>query len=154
MVLGQEHKGVHQALACNALISDVKSGASTGVARTLIDSGATQSFVSQRWAKENLEDMHAVSTRLVEAVDGRKIPSYGSRDVQLRLADRNGTRKVMTMICEAVDMTVYDAILGMDWLRSVNRTYDWAAGNWGCPASLVGKFQHTDNIIESICNLV
>jgi hypothetical protein len=58
-----------------------------------------------------------MSTRLVEAVDRRKIPSYRSRDVQLRLADRNGTRKVMNMSCEAVDMTVYDLILGMDWAQ-------------------------------------
>ena len=124
VVLEGERKAVHRALVCNALVSDVKAGAPTGVARTLIDSGATQSFVSQRWAKENLEDVKAISTRLVEAVDGRKIPSYGSRDVQLRLADRNGTRRVINMSCEAVDMTVYDLILGMDWLRSVNPDID------------------------------
>ncbi|KAJ5555598.1 hypothetical protein N7461_004068 [Penicillium sp. DV-2018c] len=118
------------ALVCNALVSDVKSGASTGVARTLIDSGATQSFVSQRWLKGNLEDMHAVSTRLIEAVNGRKIPSYGSRDIQLKLTDRNDTPRVMDITCEFVDMKVYDLILGMDWLTSVNPDIDWTAGEW------------------------
>ncbi|KAJ5558024.1 hypothetical protein N7461_001996, partial [Penicillium sp. DV-2018c] len=36
--------------------------------------------------------------------------------------------RVMNMTCEAVDMKVYDAILGMDWLKSVNPDVDWAAG--------------------------
>ena len=32
------------------------------------------------------------------------------------------------MSYEAVDITVYDLILGMDWLRSVNPDIDWATG--------------------------
>lgn len=126
---GSVLREARSALACDALVSDPQEGASTGAARALIDSGATRSFVSQRWAKQNLEDTKGVPRR-VEAIDGHEIQSYGSREIALRLADSAGNRTKVLMTCESVDMSKYDMVLGMDWLRTVNPDIDWANGWW------------------------
>ena len=55
-----------------------------------------------------------MNARLVEAIDRRKIPLYGNREVELRLTDRDGTRRIVYISCEAVDIKVYDLILGID----------------------------------------
>ena len=114
------------ALACRVLI-DTQSGQLP--VWSLIDSGAERSFISQRWAKQHLEDTEE-TPRLVTAVDGHKIQSYGSRNLDLELTDASGTRRRQKLALEAVDMSGYEAILGHDWLQQANPDIDWSTGDW------------------------
>ncbi|KAJ5758763.1 hypothetical protein N7520_005919 [Penicillium odoratum] len=107
---------------------------SSRTALALIDCGAQKSFISQKWAKENLQEDPSVP-RTVEAIDGHRIQSYGSRRITLELADSEGNKKKHTGIFEAVDMQGFDLILGYDWLQLVNPEIDWRTETWSFRAS-------------------
>lgn len=68
--------------------------------------------------------------RLVTAVDGHQIKSYGSRDMELQLTDASGAMRDEDVTCEAVNMQGYDMILGYDWLQHANPDINWALGTW------------------------
>ena len=95
----------------------------------LVDSGAQKSFVSQEWAKKHLRAAQE-APRLVTAVDGHQIKSYGSRDMELQLTDALGAMRDEDVTCEAVNMQGYDMILGYDWLQHANPDINWALGTW------------------------
>lgn len=69
----------------------------------LIDSGAQKSFVSQEWAKKHLRAAQE-APRLVTAVDGHQIKSYGSREIEFQLPDASGAMRNEDVTCEAVNM--------------------------------------------------
>jgi hypothetical protein len=95
----------------------------------LVDSGAQKSFVSQEWAKKHLRAAQE-APRLVTAVDGHQIKSYGSRDMELQLTDASGAMRNEDVTCEAVKIQGYVIILGYDWLQHANPDINWALGTW------------------------
>lgn len=62
-------------------------------AHCLIDSGAERNFVSQSWVKEHeLSEDHATLEQ-IQAVDGHRIPCYGTHQIGIELTDHEEVRK-------------------------------------------------------------
>jgi len=62
-------------------------------AHCLIDSGAERNFISQSWVKEHeLPEDHATLEQ-IQAVDGRRIPCYGTHQIGIELTDHEEVRK-------------------------------------------------------------
>jgi hypothetical protein len=108
---------------------EVSTREGTQLARALIDSGAQRSFVYQRWAKQHYEDS-ATPPRLVIAMDGHDVQSYGAHDLDLEMRDSAGVVRNHELTCEAVDMSGFDMIIGMDWLTDVNPDICWRTRTW------------------------
>jgi RNase H-like domain found in reverse transcriptase/Reverse transcriptase (RNA-dependent DNA polymerase)/Retroviral aspartyl protease len=95
----------------------------------LIDSGAEGCFLSQEWVRKHVRSTDSVS-RMVKALDGHRIRSYGLHRMRIAVADDRGLERQNTYPLTAVDMAGYDVILGMPWLREANPDVNWAALSW------------------------
>ena len=86
----------------------------------LVDSGAEANFVSQYWAKtQDLENQAKVS-RLVKAIDGRTVRTFGEYKFPVSATDSNGVTGTANQHFYAVDLTAYNMILGFPWLKKIN----------------------------------
>ena len=88
-------------------------------AYTLIDSGASQSFVSTNFVKkldmvpDLLDDVYIVSL-----LSGQNLTSqFGFKDVPVKITGRELPVNLMVL-----DMVDYNLILGMEWLSKYNAT--------------------------------
>ena len=95
----------------------------------LLDSGAESNFIQQRWAKQYLPDIDS-PVRQVRAINDTTVKSYGSRELNLIIADADAEFRDHTEIMESVDISEYDAILGFPWLETANPIIDWSAKHW------------------------
>ena len=82
----------------------------------LVDSGANEGLVSQRFAIENRLKSTPVN-RYGYAVDNHPITIYGSHEIVMQAKDSRGVIQASKRTFYATDMAHYDVILGREWLR-------------------------------------
>ena len=107
-------------------------------AHALLDSGAQANFVSQLWAKDH--DLRTRQTpRRVKALDGHCVTSYGQTTLPVVATDNQGITREVTQPLEAVDLDIFDVILGYPWLRDVNPMVDWPSMAWAYKEGRMGE---------------
>lgn len=104
--------------------AEILGGHRPATVRVLIDSGAQGDFIG-RGLVNQLSLPVGISPRRVKAIDGHRVRSYGMVSSDLRIQDREGTTRVHNSTLHVVDLSGYDIILGMPWLRITNPDIDW-----------------------------
>jgi hypothetical protein len=115
-----------QAIVCEVLL-ETSQGLRTTWA--LIDCGAENNFINQKWAEEYYPDSPS-RPRKVKALDGHRIRAYGQQKLSVHAEDMDGLSRNHTHVFEAVDMDGYDMILGFPWLQATNPDIDWVQKTW------------------------
>lgn len=108
--------------------ADVKTAKGWQTVTALIDSGAEMNLASQLLVKEAGWDTPNEPPTTAKGVNGTKVPVYGKPQVEIRVTDKNGTKRTTTQIFWASDIEEYELILGYPWLEHANPKIDWQGG--------------------------
>src|ERR1051325_6007759 len=88
----------------------------------LIDSGASQNFVNEKFIQENDIPVDKTTSRTIELADGSKqVASYETKLYNLKI----GNYKTKCIKERLVKLDKYDVILGKSWLYNANPIIDW-----------------------------
>lgn len=95
----------------------------------LIDCGAEENFLSQRWVVE--QGLRATSsTMAAKTIDDHKVVIYGEHMLSTAAIDSKGVQRESQQKFYACDMHAYDMILGWTWLRQMNPDCHWDDSTW------------------------
>lgn len=128
MALGRDPK---EADPTQGLVAEVilRTPHGTRIANALIDTGAQENFISQRFIVEEEMKPEPTSTG-AHTVDGHRIAIYGRHTVETRALDSRGVSRAINQTFLATDMKAYDAILGYPWLTAADPECQWAERKW------------------------
>lgn len=108
---------------------EISTSKGTRTLRTLLDSGAHTSLISQRIIVEMGVPPTSTSAGAY-SVDGHPIRTYGRHEIETFTTDARGICRSSIEKYIATDIVIYDVILGFPWLRDVDPETRWSTGKW------------------------
>ena len=124
----------------------------------LIDSGATNDFISSHFIKKHsLHNKVTPSNRYIKGYDGQVKPAAGVLSTSVKYDSQLG-RTIVSDITTSrpfliADVEHHDAVLGLPWLESINPHTNWATGEVSVQHSgvkhILAHPRHTDSSSSS-----
>ena len=128
VALGAITKSIEQPLLLTAEVT-ITSPTGARVLRSLLDSGASENFISHLIAVE--ESLPAERTNVrAHSIGGHNIPVRGRYTCEATATDIRGTTRTVETGFLATEIQGFDAILGAPWLREADPDCHWAEGFW------------------------
>ena len=113
---------------------EVRTASGWTPVQAMLDCGSPVDMISHVLAKElDLQGPELGGNRL-GSLSGHRIQTYGSFTGKARMSDASGETRAFSLRVIAADITGFDLILGLPWIRSHRPAVDWSTSAVRWPA--------------------